>query len=135
MNLLSKQNDKIILTVHSMKSKESKEQGFMGFIYNLLIKTLYVVVHKGFLNYILFINLIILDLFVLFERNTGFPKIARALKNNGSPEAEYITDPERISFLSVIHCHPDFIESGVESSTSQNIAKDEQVSEQVPIII
>ncbi len=38
----------------------------------------------------------------------GDPKLP--LKSNGSPEAEYITDPEQISFLSAIHCHPDFIE-------------------------
>ncbi|OVE82202.1 hypothetical protein BVY04_01655 [bacterium M21] len=42
-------------------------------------------------------------------RNTGFPKIARALNHNGSPAAEFVTDPERMTFLSVIHCHPNFV--------------------------
>ena len=39
-------------------------------------------------------------------RNTGFPKIKKALAANGSPPALYETDEERIYFLSIFKIHP-----------------------------
>jgi len=39
-------------------------------------------------------------------RNTGFPKIKKALAANGSPSALYETDEERIYFLSIFKIHP-----------------------------
>lgn len=44
-------------------------------------------------------------------KNTGIPKIRKALKNNGSPEAKFETDDERSYFTTTIHVHPEFLES------------------------
>ena len=41
-------------------------------------------------------------------KNTGIPKIRKALKNNGSPEAVFDTDDERSYFITTIHVHPEF---------------------------
>ncbi|MFH1606751.1 MAG: RNA-binding domain-containing protein [Nanoarchaeota archaeon] len=41
-------------------------------------------------------------------KNTGFRKIRVALKNNGSLEPEFITDDERVQFITRIFIHPDF---------------------------
>lgn len=41
-------------------------------------------------------------------RNTGFQKIIRALKANGSPTPVFETDDERTYFLTTIPIHPDF---------------------------
>ncbi|WP_052290592.1 ATP-binding protein [Methanococcus vannielii] len=43
-------------------------------------------------------------------KNTGFRKIRHALKNNGSPEPEFITDDERTQFIARLRIHPEFIE-------------------------
>jgi len=39
-------------------------------------------------------------------RGTGFPKIRRALKSNGSPEPHFETDDDRVYFLAVLKIHP-----------------------------
>lgn len=44
-------------------------------------------------------------------RNTGFQKIIRALKANGSPMPVFETDEERTYFLTTIPIHPDFLVS------------------------
>ena len=44
-------------------------------------------------------------------RNTGFQKIIRALKANGSPMPVFETDEERTYFLTTISIHPDFLVS------------------------
>ena len=44
-------------------------------------------------------------------RNTGFRKIIRALKANGSPMPVFETDEERTYFLTTIPIHPDFLVS------------------------
>ena len=44
-------------------------------------------------------------------RNTGFQKIIRALKANGSPMPIFETDDDRTYFLTTILIHPDFIAS------------------------
>jgi len=71
-------------------------------------------------------------------RNTGFPKIKRALTANGSPPAIYETDEERIYFLSIINIHPLFhalSETGVKAEQDENNEKSKQVSEQVSRIL
>ena len=42
-------------------------------------------------------------------RNTGFQKIIRALKTNGSPKPVFETDNDRTYFLTTIPIHPDFL--------------------------
>lgn len=42
-------------------------------------------------------------------RNTGFQKIIRALKANGSPMPVFETDDDRTYFLTTIPIHPDFL--------------------------
>ena len=42
-------------------------------------------------------------------RNTGFQKIIRALKANGSPMPIFETDNDRTYFLTTILIHPDFL--------------------------
>ena len=42
-------------------------------------------------------------------RNTGFQKIIRALKTNGSPMPVFETDNDRTYFLTTIPIHPDFL--------------------------
>lgn len=44
-------------------------------------------------------------------RNTGFQKIIRALKTNGSPMPVFETDEERTYFVTTIFIHPDFLTS------------------------
>jgi ATP-dependent DNA helicase RecG len=46
-------------------------------------------------------------------KNTGIPKIRKALKNNGSPEARFETDDERSYFITTIYTHPEFKKSSV----------------------
>jgi ATP-dependent DNA helicase RecG len=41
-------------------------------------------------------------------RSTGFPKIRRKLKQNGSPEPLFQTDEQLSYFLTVLYPHPDF---------------------------
>jgi len=51
-------------------------------------------------------------------RGTGFPKIKRAMKENGSPEPVFETDDDRNYFMTILAAHPD-------------VGVSEQVSEQV----
>ncbi|NOQ55726.1 MAG: AAA family ATPase, partial [Nanohaloarchaea archaeon] len=44
-------------------------------------------------------------------KNTGFRKIRTALKNNGSPEPDFITDSDRVQFITRIKIHPEFKEA------------------------
>jgi ATP-dependent DNA helicase RecG len=46
-------------------------------------------------------------------KNTGIPKIRKALKNNGSPGAVFETDDERSYFITTIYVHPEFKKSSV----------------------
>ncbi len=47
-------------------------------------------------------------------RNTGFRKIIKALRNNGSPEPLFETDDGRTFFATTLFIHPDFIPSNGE---------------------
>ena len=62
------------------------------------------------------------------QKNTGFRKIRNALKNNGSPEPEFITDEERTQFITRIKIHPEFKKKRVIQQVS------DQVSDQVKIL-
>lgn len=52
-------------------------------------------------------------------RGTGLPKIKRALKINGSPDPTFFTDPERLSFRTVIPIHPEFLNERVPAITQE----------------
>jgi ATP-dependent DNA helicase RecG len=41
-------------------------------------------------------------------KNTGFRKIRAAMKYNGSPKPVFITDEERVQFITRLLIHPDF---------------------------
>ena len=54
-------------------------------------------------------------------RNTGFRKIIRALKANGSPMPVFETDEERTYFLTTIPIHPDFLVSPENEHINEHI--------------
>lgn len=54
-------------------------------------------------------------------RNTGFQKIIRALKANGSPMPVFETDDERTYFLTTIPIHPDFLVSPENEHLNEHI--------------
>lgn len=53
-------------------------------------------------------------------RNTGFQKIIRALKANGSPMPIFETDEDRTYFLTTILIHPAFAESNDNGNDNRN---------------
>lgn len=53
-------------------------------------------------------------------RNTGFQKIIRALKANGSPMPIFETDEDRTYFLTTILIHPAFVESNDNGNDNRN---------------
>ena len=54
-------------------------------------------------------------------RNTGFRKIRKALKTNGSPEPVFKTDEERSYFITVLKIHPEAqVEAQVEAKIALN---------------
>lgn len=54
-------------------------------------------------------------------RNTGFQKIIRALKANGSPMPIFETDEDRTYFLTTFLIHPDFVTSNVGINDGINV--------------
>lgn len=56
-------------------------------------------------------------------RNTGFHKIIRALKANGSPMPIFETDDDRTYFLATIPVHPDFINTPNLTLETENEVK------------
>jgi ATP-dependent DNA helicase RecG len=55
-------------------------------------------------------------------RGTGFPKIRKALNDNGSQPPEFITDDDRTYFQSTIHTHPlTDIKAIISALTEKNI--------------
>ena len=58
-------------------------------------------------------------------RNTGFQKIIRALKSNGSPMPVFETDEERTYFVTTIFVHPDFLASDEARNEVRNEARNE----------
>ena len=53
-------------------------------------------------------------------RNTGFQKIIRALKANGSPMPIFETDEDRTYFLTTFLIHPDFLPSNEGRNDGRN---------------
>ncbi len=62
-------------------------------------------------------------------RNTGFQKIIRALKANGSPMPIFETDEDRTFFLTTFLIHPDFIASNEAGNEATNEAVNEAVND------
>ena len=62
-------------------------------------------------------------------RNTGFQKIIRALKANGSPMPTFETDDARSYFLTTIGIHPAFTVSNDSVNDSVNDTVSDQLSE------
>ena len=58
------------------------------------------------------------------HKNTSFRKIRTALKHNKSPKPKFITDDDRVQFITRIYIHKDF----------KNIQVSDQVSDQVKIL-
>jgi ATP-dependent DNA helicase RecG len=54
-------------------------------------------------------------------KNTGIPKIRKALKNNGSPQAVFDTDDERTYFITTIYIHPEFKEASVTPPVTPHV--------------
>ena len=62
------------------------------------------------------------DIDLVEERNTGIPKIKRALRKNGSPMPEYHTDKDRRYLEVVFHTHPAFhVDTGDEDESSEPV--------------
>ncbi len=59
-------------------------------------------------------------------RSTGFPKIRRKLKQNGSPAPLFQTDEQLTYFLTVLYSHPDFI--GQNKNVGKNATVNATVS-------
>ncbi len=79
-------------------------------------------------------------------RCTGFPKIRRAMRHNGSPAVVYETDEDRVYFMATIKIHPkaketaEQISSGTGGETREKTEQvseqvDEQVSEQAKVVL
>ena len=56
-------------------------------------------------------------------KNTGIPKIRKALKNNGSPDAEFDTDDDRSYFITTIFVHPEFKRPHVTPHVTPHVKK------------
>ena len=52
-------------------------------------------------------------------RSTGFPKIRKALRQNGSPEVRFETDDNNSYFLAHLDIHPEFLKELEASTTPQ----------------
>ena len=64
-------------------------------------------------------------------RNTGFQKIIRALKANGSPMPIFETDEERTYFLTTFLIHPDFIVSNDDGNEYANEYRNDTITEKL----
>lgn len=60
------------------------------------------------------------------DRNTGIPKIKRALKNNGSKEPEFETNETRDYFITTIFMH-----DGFENELSNKIKTSDKTSDKI----
>ena len=60
-------------------------------------------------------------------RNTGFGKILRALKKNGSPLPEFITDDEHTFFVTRLHIHAGFYQDDNQGQTMVKTARNEEL--------
>ena len=68
-------------------------------------------------------------------RNTGFQKIIRALKSNGSPMPIFETDEERTYFLTTILIHPEFLTSDEVRNEVRNEVGNNDLSDNEKLVI
>ena len=66
-------------------------------------------------------------------KNTGFRKIKNALKNNGSPKPIFITDEDRVQFITRIKLHPKFKQNVNLAQATQQVKA--QVKAQVLVYL
>ena len=57
-------------------------------------------------------------------RSTGFPKIRKALRQNGSPEVRFETDDNNSYFLAHLDIHPEFLKELEAGTTPRATPKD-----------
>ncbi len=57
------------------------------------------------------------ELYLTEGRCTGFPKIRRAMKHNGSPAVVYETDKDRLYFMATIKIHPEALGTAKQISS------------------
>lgn len=69
---------------------------------------------------------ILKELHLTEGRNTGFGKILRALKENGSPKPEFETDEDHSYFISRLFVHEAFLKDREERSLSEVDGKNER---------
>lgn len=58
-------------------------------------------------------------------RNTGFPKIYRAMRSNGSPVPQFETDDRNLHFMATIPIHPMFLGEDSAENVTKNVTKNE----------
>ena len=68
-------------------------------------------------------------------RSTGFPKIYRELRKNGSPMPEFETDGNNTFFLATIHIHPEFLKEDVGDDAVNDTVNGADVPAIVPAIV
>ncbi len=68
-------------------------------------------------------------------RNTGFQKIIRALKANGSPMPIFETDEDRTYFLTTFLIHPEFIASNKASREAINEAINDGLTDNEKLVL
>lgn len=64
-------------------------------------------------------------------RSTGFPKIYRSLKNNGSPEPKFETDESNSYFLTSLPIHPFFITPDEQTRKIMDFCKSPKSSREI----
>ena len=69
---------------------------------------------------------ILIELFLIEERNTGIPTIQRELAYNGSPAASFEAYEDRLSFLVSIPCHKG------EEGVSPALFNDKEITKENP---
>ena len=68
-------------------------------------------------------------------RNTGFQKIIRALKANGSPMPIFETDEDRTYFLTTFLIHPDFLPSNEGRNEGRNEVINDGLSDNEKLVL
>ena len=68
-------------------------------------------------------------------RNTGFQKIIRALKANGSPMPLFETDEDRTYFVTTIFIHPDFLTSDEGRNEERNEVTKDQLTDNEQLVM
>jgi ATP-dependent DNA helicase RecG len=58
-------------------------------------------------------------------KNTGFRKIRAAMKYNGSPKPVFITDEERVQFITRLLIHPDFKNEPITEPLNEPLKSDQ----------